>query len=174
MFEKLKRRTAANRLVEERLYEQALNEAQSGRLRDGLWAKALANSLGDEIKARALYLKYRVQSMLDESELLKGVEEELDKLSSEMENAEKNSLLAEENSVHFDSPDAEKVMLKFELSKMKSAIMRDQVEYIQQVVSSSGTNEIMPHLRELISLADLFESTQSKQYLSQLNNDKGS
>lgn len=77
MFKKFKRNTAINRLIEERLYEQALNELESGMLRGGLWAKALANSSGDEKKARGLYLKYRVQAMIDETEVAGGIAEEI-------------------------------------------------------------------------------------------------
>lgn len=77
MFEKFKRNIAANRLIEEELYEQALTELDSGQLRGGLWAKAQANSSGDEQKVRGLYLKYRVQAMKDETELAKGVAEKV-------------------------------------------------------------------------------------------------
>jgi hypothetical protein len=37
----------------------------AGIIRDGLFAKALANSSGDENKARSLYMKYRVRSVQD-------------------------------------------------------------------------------------------------------------
>ena len=37
----------------------------AGIIRDGLFAKALANSSGDEDKARSLYMKYRVRSVQD-------------------------------------------------------------------------------------------------------------
>lgn len=72
MFEKFRKNQAVHRLIEEQLYEQALAELDSGQLRSGLWAKALADSSGDEQKVRGLYLKYRVQAMKDEAELASG------------------------------------------------------------------------------------------------------
>lgn len=84
MFDKYKKNSAASRLMEEQLYAQALNEVESGLLRSGLWAKALANTSGDEQKSRGLYLKYRVQAMLDEAALRPAEQEEYpSKLKSE-------------------------------------------------------------------------------------------
>jgi hypothetical protein len=63
-------------LLEEQLYEQVVHELGNGQRRDGLWAKALANSDGLEEKAKALYIRYRVQSIKDEIEIHEGVKEE--------------------------------------------------------------------------------------------------
>ncbi|QFY89896.1 hypothetical protein D5125_10540 [Magnetovirga frankeli] len=92
-FDKLKKTTVNNRLVEETQYEEVMNEIRLGFIRDGLWAKALAESSGNENKAMGLYIKYRVQSMKDELEikdqLLKKmkaeIEEEKRKKSKEKE-----------------------------------------------------------------------------------------
>ena len=54
-----------NRLAEEQLYVQVNEELSSGRTREGIWFKALAESEGDITKAKALYVKYRVQSLKD-------------------------------------------------------------------------------------------------------------
>ena len=51
---------------EEALYKRVLNEMDAGIVREGIWAKALADCLGDVKKARSLYIKYRVQSLTDE------------------------------------------------------------------------------------------------------------
>ena len=51
---------------EETLYKQVLDEMESGVMRKGIYAKALADGLGDEGKAHSLYIKYRVQSLIDE------------------------------------------------------------------------------------------------------------
>ena len=76
MFKKFKINTAANRLLEEQLYAQALNELEAGQIRGGLWAKALSNSSGDEQKTRGLYLKYHVQAMVDEAVVAEGLAEQ--------------------------------------------------------------------------------------------------
>jgi hypothetical protein len=66
IFKKGRLSAAEQRLKEEALYQEALREIESGVRRDGIWAKAVADSKGEEPLARSLYLKYRVQSMLDE------------------------------------------------------------------------------------------------------------
>jgi hypothetical protein len=45
---------------EEELYAAAMDELERGIPRLGLWAKAFADADGNENKAKALYLKYRV------------------------------------------------------------------------------------------------------------------
>ena len=66
---------------EEAYYHQALTELESGKVNKGVYAKALADSSGDEAKAQSLYLKYRVQSIADEGaiEVLKQLEQEQEK-----------------------------------------------------------------------------------------------
>ena len=51
---------------EEKIFEQVANELKSGTRREGLWAKAYTESDGDELKTRALYIRYRAQSLIDE------------------------------------------------------------------------------------------------------------
>ena len=53
-------------IEEEALYKQVLDEVESGVMRKGIYAKALADGLGNEGKAQALYIKYRVQSLVEE------------------------------------------------------------------------------------------------------------
>lgn len=76
MFERFKRNSAATRLLEEQLYEQVVLELSQNQRRDGLWAKAMANSDGSEDKAKSLYIKYRVQSIKDEAEIAEAVAEQ--------------------------------------------------------------------------------------------------
>ena len=51
---------------EEAYYHQALTELESGKVNKGVYAKALAESSGDDAITQSLYLKYRVQSISDE------------------------------------------------------------------------------------------------------------
>ena len=55
---------------EEAFYKQVLEEVESGQMRKGIYAKALADSSGDGGKAQSLYIKYRVQSLVEEQESL--------------------------------------------------------------------------------------------------------
>jgi hypothetical protein len=66
LFLGLRRDSAAKRLREERLYERVVYELAHGKRRNGLWAKALADSKGEKERAKALYIQYRVQSIKDE------------------------------------------------------------------------------------------------------------
>jgi len=62
---KLENTFSESRLEEELIYKHILMEMESGIIREGLYAKALANSPGDEDKAKSLYMKYRVRSIKD-------------------------------------------------------------------------------------------------------------
>jgi hypothetical protein len=53
------------KVSEEDMYAAALVEIQSGTARPGLWAKAFADSEGDENKSKALYIKLRVQQEIE-------------------------------------------------------------------------------------------------------------
>ena len=72
MFAGLRRNSAAQRLREEHLYERVVDELAHEKRRNGLWAKALADSSGNKEHAEALYIQYRVQSIKDELEVSGG------------------------------------------------------------------------------------------------------
>lgn len=59
----------ADRLLEEKLYEEVAQDLDRGKRREGIWAKALANSNGSESQAQSLYIKYHVQALKDELQL---------------------------------------------------------------------------------------------------------
>ena len=78
--------------TEEALYKQVLDEVDSGVMRKGIYAKALADSSGDGGKAQSLYIKYRVQSLIDNEkndikiqklEKKKAVQDEKDRIEYE-------------------------------------------------------------------------------------------
>jgi hypothetical protein len=68
-IDEIRKTAASSRITEEALYAEALREIEAGIRRDGLWAKALAESGMDPQDARGKYLKLRVQSLRDELEL---------------------------------------------------------------------------------------------------------
>ena len=49
--------------AEEDFWATAMNELETGQRRTGVWAKAFAESDGDEIKAKVVYLRSRVQQL---------------------------------------------------------------------------------------------------------------
>ena len=71
-------------LEEEVLYKKVLDEIKSIGYRDGIHAKAIADSMGDGGKANSLYIKYRVQTLIDEERLNEK------KLKSDLASLEKN------------------------------------------------------------------------------------
>ena len=75
-FSSAKAKLAASKLAEEQLYAQAAEEVASGQIRQGLWAKALAEADGDETAAKGRYLKLRVEIMRAEAEVLDYVAKE--------------------------------------------------------------------------------------------------
>lgn len=79
MFFKSPTEQAAERLIEEQLYAQVAKELAENKQNVGIWAKAIAKSKGDEIKAKGLYIEYRVQSIKDEL----VIKEELAKVHGE-------------------------------------------------------------------------------------------
>jgi hypothetical protein len=66
IFEKSKTKQSISRLAEEMLYAQVAEEIQNGVRRNGLWAKAIADAELNEDKAKSIYIKLRVQSLIDE------------------------------------------------------------------------------------------------------------
>ncbi len=91
--EKLK--GASGRLADEVIYENVLKEIESGKRRGGVWAKALSESDGDIEKAKALYIKLRVQSIFDEIKVQEEIEEEKERLSLEKDEELSGSLRKE-------------------------------------------------------------------------------
>mgnify|MGYP001489139306 CR=1 FL=1 len=68
IFDKVKKTTIASRRLEEDLYGIALDEVENNKIRKGLHAKALAKADGNKEKADGIYLKLRVQSIMDSIE----------------------------------------------------------------------------------------------------------
>jgi hypothetical protein len=65
-FSKRDRLTPTQRKGEEAMLAKIMSEIESGQKRQGVWAKALMDSDGDEAKAESLYIKYAVQSLVDD------------------------------------------------------------------------------------------------------------
>ena len=79
LFDKVKKTTIESRRYEEKLYEVALEEVEAGERRKGLYAKALSKADGDTEKADGIYLKLRVQSIMDDIESEQIDRREMDK-----------------------------------------------------------------------------------------------
>ena len=68
--------TAEARGIEEAIYQAVAEEIASGVRRDGLWAKAIAETGGSIDAAEARYIQLRAQSLIDEAALFKRAKQE--------------------------------------------------------------------------------------------------
>jgi hypothetical protein len=59
--------TKEGRETEEKFYTLAIEETEKGIINKALWAKALVESSNEIDKARAIYIKLRVQKYYDET-----------------------------------------------------------------------------------------------------------
>jgi hypothetical protein len=80
MFKKYKLNRAISSMVEDKLYEMALDEVENGILKKGAWARALSQSDGIDAKAKSIYLQFRVEAMKNEAQIMESVLEELNKV----------------------------------------------------------------------------------------------
>lgn len=93
-FARKRKEAAVRRIFEEKIYEMVAAEIEESGRRPGLWMKALANSNGDENRAKSRYINYRAQSMMDEAALER--EAELERMAAlEKEVAERLARKAE-------------------------------------------------------------------------------
>jgi hypothetical protein len=96
IFDKVKKTTIESRRYEEKLYEAALKEVEAGEVRKGLYAKAVAKASGDKEKADGIYLKLRVQSIMDDIESEQINRKENAKVLSEIQALENKKTIEEE------------------------------------------------------------------------------
>ena len=50
-------------MIDQTYYDIVANEIKTGKIDNGLWTRAYAEALGDERKAKALYINYRVNQL---------------------------------------------------------------------------------------------------------------
>jgi hypothetical protein len=86
MFKRMKLNSAMARLVEEKLYEMAIDELGNGNVRKGIWAKAIAKSNGNKDQERSKYLDLRVESLKDEAQVIESIVGSLDEDAKPIEN----------------------------------------------------------------------------------------
>ena len=75
IFKNYIRNSAIDRLTEERLYEAVAYEMDAGIIRKGLMTRAISETEGNEERANAKYIKLRVQSIIDENEVVNFLRE---------------------------------------------------------------------------------------------------
>lgn len=109
--------------MEEDLYEAIVSELQRGYKRDGFWAKAIANGNGNEDKAKSLYIKYRIQSIIDENNITEILAKE--------ENSRKESKVKSDNMAKEAEQKAKVVAEKKRIEQLKKNLRRTGGKYIE-------------------------------------------
>ena len=66
MWKSIKDAAVIERLKDEAAHAEAMHEMSTGKRRDGLWAKAIIQSNGDDKTAKILYLKFLVEAIKDD------------------------------------------------------------------------------------------------------------
>ncbi len=83
------------RKAEEALLAEVMKEVSQGNRREGVWAKALIDSDGDEEKAQPLYITYAIQSIVDDK-ILVNKERDRKQAALRAENDRKQAVIRDE------------------------------------------------------------------------------
>jgi hypothetical protein len=106
-------KSAADRLLEEQIYEAVALEISKGKVKPGLWAKALSQTNGNEKLTQSVYIKLRVQNIKDEDEVQNDIEREMDRRAAERE--------AQEAAARWEATRAEREAEELEKEKAEAA-----------------------------------------------------
>lgn len=72
MFSSLKNKRIRKRKFDEEVYAQALKEFESGEIRKGLMAKAIANGDGETNKTNAIYIRLLAEAIRDDRHIARS------------------------------------------------------------------------------------------------------
>lgn len=145
IFDDIRTKGAAYRLTEEALYAEALREIESGQRRDGIWAKALAESEMDQGKAGAKYIKLRVQSLKDEVTLFIANSRRTESALNQVHTKPVEAIQAQPSDV---APNAQQVAETLEWSGSPRPMARFNDELSEETLDA----DTKPWLRVLKSL----------------------
>jgi uncharacterized membrane protein len=89
LYRRKDRKLKVKEAGEDKFYEEVARELQEKTLVAGLWTKAFAEAGGDDAKARALYIKYRVAQLAEASRQ----QLENDRLAKQRQEQQKNAAI---------------------------------------------------------------------------------
>nr|MBP7432071.1 hypothetical protein [bacterium] len=67
IVKRIKEAKKSKKMFDEMIYERVFEEISKDEKQPGLWAKAIADSLGNINMADSLYIKYRAEALKEES-----------------------------------------------------------------------------------------------------------
>lgn len=143
------------------LYERVADEIESGNKSKGIWAKAISKSNGNLDAVESIYIQLRVKSLSEEG---KDVVETPVKCDVD-ERGYSDEL--DENVGGLEGRVPEFYNEEFNLTKIKSAILRDDVDYVDLVVKLN--NGMLSNSKDLVELAELSSSEKVKKRLLELD-----
>ncbi len=76
LFRRNDKNAVAKRMLETKLFEYVMHEINSDERKEGTWGQALTKTEGEEKKAKALYIKLRVEALKDEIAMNSIIEDE--------------------------------------------------------------------------------------------------
>ena len=97
---KRKIKGSKGRLKEEAIYLAVMKEMKAGLKSDGLWGQAISETEGNEKKAKALYIKLRVQSLKDEINIYQEQQDQIFLRKEQLEEERKHQLEAQREKTH--------------------------------------------------------------------------
>jgi len=89
---KRKIKGSKGRLKEEAIYSAVMKEMKAGLKSDGLWGQAISETEGNEKKAKALYIKLRVQALKDEINIYQKQQDQLSSRKKQLAEERKHQL----------------------------------------------------------------------------------
>ncbi len=165
LIEKIQESGSGFRFTEEDLFDQVAREVAKNARKEGLWTKALSESGMNEERAKALYIKLRVEQLNDEAyqliEMLK-IQEQQELLRLLDEAKEDRKIAAEEMSKAIqmkNESDALKSQNAIELQK-KANEFEKKIEAVNSKLNTAEyKNQSLE--REYKALMDTYRDTQS-------------
>ena len=120
----------------------------SGDRRPGIYAKAIADSLGDEKKVDSLYLKYRAQSLMEEAERIAA-----EKIAAERIEAER---IAEEERLEAERK-AKEERLEAEEERLEAERKAEKLEAERKAEEERIWNERLDDKSNKMVFSDLLK-----------------
>lgn len=163
MFNYFKKIAITNRANDEILYEYVMNEIEDNYKVKGLWAKAYANSNGDDNKVEPLYMQLRVQAIKDKFTALEIAYDELSRkqlfelIKNGLKNSSKNTQIDEEKLNIKQYNDTLKIEEAIKLLNTKGYKIKKYRDYWK-------VNEPLGGKIKIYNLQELFEYAQSREY----------
>jgi hypothetical protein len=139
-FEKDPLEDAYLRLAENELYDVVTREVMSDQVMPGIWGRAFSDTQGDMDKSKALYIKYRVQDLMDRAVVEQARQEQL---KEERKRREREKTISKYRSNDRD-----------DMSPLSEAEINESIKLIRDLKLMDAGIEVENDLDYLLELAE--------------------